>query len=118
MPTKFQWKDTELQVETRFSPKRLFWGTETTLKNGEKEILRASGSGFSMNDEKTYEINPGQKHHLHLNVYPRALSMRYCLRVDGIEVSAGELIPENLLIGFAAIGAQVLLASYLFSSAL
>lgn len=118
MPTKFQWNDTEFKIENRLSLKRLFWGSDTSLMMDGEEILRASGSGFATNDEGTYRLKPDQECHLHLNVHSRALSMRYSFRVDGIEVSAGELIPENWLIGFAGIGAQVLLASYLFRSAL
>jgi|GEM_PF-3312770 len=71
-----------------------------------------------MNDENTFLDASNQERHIHLNVYPRALSMRYCSRVDGVEVSAGELIPENLLIGMTFILIQGFLALYILRTLL
>jgi len=98
MATKFDWNGKKFTLKSEFSPKKLFWGTDTVLSMDGVQLLKASGSGFVANDETTVTNDDGESQHIHLHVHAKATNLGYSVRVDGEEISAGTINQENVLI--------------------
>ena len=115
MATKFDWNGKKFTLKSEFSPKKLFWGTDTVLSMNGEQLLKASGSGFVANAETTITNDDGDNQHIHLHIHSKAINLGYSVRVDGEEVSAGAINQENTLIAIPLFFLQFYLLGLLVS---
>jgi hypothetical protein len=103
MATKFEWNGKSFLLRSKFSVKKLFWGTENVLSLDGDPILSAIGSGLFGEAEKTITDEENNDYHIHLSLHSKALSLGYGVRINGELVSSGIIMPENGLIAYPAL---------------
>jgi hypothetical protein len=103
MATKFDWNGKSFLLHSKFTVKKLFWGTENVLSLDGDPILSAKGSGFYMEDERTITDEENNDYHIHLSMHSKALSMGYKVRINGELVSSGVVMQENGLVAILAL---------------
>ncbi|MFQ3214626.1 MAG: hypothetical protein ACI9C9_002166 [Marivirga sp.] len=112
MATKFDWNGKSFLLHSKFTVKKLFWGTENVLSLDGDPILSAKGSGFYMEDERTITDEENNDYHIHLSMHSKALSMGYKVRINGELVSSGVVMQENGLVAIPALIIQHLAIAF------